>query len=104
MNYYIEAHCRTASVHVDSCEIEEIESESVCVRHVNEGVYEVEDNGEEFRLRWQAQRDLCCVPSFSATMVNICKHPFSWTEICSSTKIASIDCDSVEQKKLCFSS
>ena len=26
-----------------------------------------------------------------------CKHPFSWIEICSSTKIASIDCDSVEQ-------
>ena len=41
---------------------------------------------------------------FSAAMAKVCKHPFSWTEICSSTKIASIDYDSVEQKQLCFSS
>ena len=59
-------------------------------------MYEAEDNSEVFRLTCQVQRDLCHVPSCSA-MANICKHPFSWIEICSSTKIASIDCDSVEQ-------
>ena len=60
------------------------------------------DNGEVFRLRWQVQRELCCVPSCSA-MARIHKHPFSWTEIYSSTKIESINGDLVEQKPLCFS-
>ena len=55
------------------------------------------ENGEVFRLRWQG---LCCVPSCSA-MASIHKHPFRWREMCSrSTKIASIDCDSVERKHL----
>ena len=57
-------------------------------------MYEVEDNSEVFRLRWQVLRDLCA-------MANIGKDPFSWTEIFSSTKIASINCDSLEQKPLC---
>ena len=45
-----------------------------------EGVHKVEDNGEVFRLRWQLQRDLFCVPSCSA-MANVRKHPFSWTDM-----------------------
>ncbi len=57
------------------------------------------DNGEVFKPRWQVQIDLCCVPSCTA-MASIHKHPFSWTDICSSIENESIYSDSL-QKPLC---
>ena len=47
--------------------------------------------------------DFYCVPSCSV-MASIGKHLFGWTEIiCTSTKIATIDCISIEQKQICSS-
>ena len=62
---------------------------SVCVRHVRK------IRRRRDIVRWQVQRDMCCVSSCSV-VASIRKHPFSWTEMSSSTKTASIDCDSVE--------
>ena len=57
-------------------------------------MYEVEGNGLDGKFR-----EICAVFHLAA---NILKHPFSWTEMCSSTKIASIDCDAVQQQQLLF--
>ena len=78
---------------MDNSGIEEVESEQCVCQACEENMKNCMRKRD--MVRWQIQRDTCCVSSCSV-MASIRKHPFSWTEMCSSTKIASIDCDSVE--------
>ena len=96
LSSYFQEFVFAASVH------DEMSSQCVC-RACEVGAKDCmkkRNGGETFKCRWQVQRHQCSVPS-CAQMGGVCKHPFSWSDVCVSVGIASVEDVSILPKSLC---